>query len=144
MNNTTISILIVDDEASVRDSVRAILSSDTQYSYAIETAATVEEARLKAPSLPQVVLLDNYIGDDSNAGLETLLPEILAGYKDGAPKSRVIIMTAHRNNESTPIAMALGWGASDFFDKPVKAETLLKAVHRAYEEWLAENRESPY
>lgn len=144
MNNTTISILIVDDEASVRDSVRAILSSDTQYSYAIETAATVEEARLKMRSQPQVVLLDNYIGDDSNAGLETLLPETCAGYEKGAPKSRIIMMTAHRDNESIPIATALGWGASDFFDKPIKMEKLLNAVHRAYGEWLAENRESPY
>jgi len=102
-------ILIVDDEASIRQSLEGVLT-DEGYSCAL--AADGADALAKLRSLrPALVLLDIWMpGMD---GLETL-----RRIKELQPRTPVIMMSGHATI-STAIK-ATKDGASDFIEKPLE------------------------
>ena len=117
MNDT---ILVVDDEVSICQSVKAILSDE---GYQVLVAGSGEEAiKVVEEEMPQLVLLDIWLpGID---GLETL-KAIKAAY----PNVLVIMMSGHGTIETAVRATKLG--AFDFIEKPLSLDKVIIIVNNA-------------
>jgi two-component system nitrogen regulation response regulator NtrX len=114
------SILIVDDEHSILQSLSGLLSDE---GFEVATAANGYEA-LKAvhAESPDLVLLDIWMpGID---GLETLKQ-----IKDANAYLPVIIITGHGTIETAVKATKLG--AFDFIEKPLSFEKVIVAINNA-------------
>jgi DNA-binding NtrC family response regulator len=114
------SILVIDDEAEIRESLETLLEFE---GYAVESAASAEQALAKLGEHPfDLVLLDLALPDRN--GIE-LLPEIRAL----DPEVSVIMITAYGTVEYAVRAMQAG--ASNFLQKPWDNEKLLADVRAA-------------
>ena len=114
------SILVVDDEASIRESLEMFLR---EKGYTVRCAGDgAEGLALWLRHRPRVVVLDVRLPDMS--GLE-VLRRIMA--KD--PRANVIVITAFHDIDSTIVAMRQG--AHDFLNKPLDVDELEAAVSRA-------------
>ncbi len=117
-------ILIVDDEAAIREVVGAVLEDE---GYRPRQAATAEEALAQlARRAPALVLLDIWLEGSKIDGIQ-LLDRIKAEY----PFVPVVMFSGHGTIE-TAVA-ALKKGAYDFIEKPFKADRLILAVQHALE-----------
>jgi two-component system nitrogen regulation response regulator NtrX len=116
------TILIVDDEKSICQSLGSILADE---GYEILTAGTGEDAlKIVGEELPCLVLLDIWLpGMD---GIETL--KII---KSSYPQVRVIIMSGHGTIETAVKATKLG--AFDFIEKPLSLEKVIIVVNHVFE-----------
>lgn len=114
------SVLIVDDEASIRQSLRGILSDD---GFDVETAANGYEAlKIIETDAPDIVLLDIWMqGMD---GIETL-KEI----KKNNPSIPVILISGHGNIETAVKATKMG--AYDLIEKPLSIDKVILAINNA-------------
>ena len=119
-----LDVLIVDDEADIRELVAGVLSDD---GYETRTAATSEEALAAFDErLPSLVLLDVWLRGSSMDGLE-----LLKKMKARDANVPMIVFSGHGNID-TAVA-AISSGAVDFLEKPFEAEKLLHLVARATE-----------
>src|SRR5580698_8242652 len=123
-------VLIVDDEADIRDSLEAILREED---YAITSAGTVAEARtLLRDADFQAVLLDIWLPDGD--GLD-VLAEIRSGHLRGnadgprPPAPEVIMISGHGTIEAAVRATKLG--AYDFLEKPLSLDRTLLVLRNA-------------
>ena len=115
-------LLIVDDEASLRDLLSTVFEED---GCRVETAGTLAEARaVVQKDEVDLVLCDLMLPDGS--GLE-LLREI----KAQNPSIAVIMITAHTSTKSA--VDALKAGAFDYIAKPFDVEELKIIVRKAVE-----------
>ena len=113
------SVLVVDDQDSIRHFVRKTLEDE---GYEVQAAASVREARaVIEAAMPDVVLLDLKLPDGT--GIE-LLREI----KKLQPEVVVILMTAFGEVETAVEAMS--GGAFWFVKKPFQNQELLALVAR--------------
>jgi len=114
------TILIVDDEESICQSLKAILSDE---GYQVLVAGSGEEAvKIVEEEMPQLVLLDIWLpGID---GLETLKT-----IKKINPRLMVIIMSGHGTIEMAVKATKLG--AFDFIEKPLSLDKIIILVNNA-------------
>lgn len=119
-NNMEKTILIVDDEDGVRESVREVLS-DEGYRV-IDTADGARVLDLIQREKPRLVLLDIWMPEMD--GIE-LLKEIKA-YKPGID---VVMISGHGNIHTA--VTATKFGAFDFIEKPLSLDGLLLTVRRA-------------
>ena len=116
------NILIVDDEAAIRESLQGVLEDEGYKAASVETGEAALEA-LRKKSF-DVVLLDIWLpGMD---GLETL-ERIRA--MESAPE--VVIISGHGTIETAVRATKLG--AFDFLEKPLSAEKTLILIKNALE-----------
>ncbi len=115
-------VLVVDDEAGIRESLSDIFSDE---GYEVATAETGEEALVAlAAREPDLVLLDIWLpGMD---GLEAL--EKIKRKKPGVP---VIMISGHGNIEMA--VRATKNGAYDFLEKPLSLERVVLVSTRALE-----------
>jgi two-component system nitrogen regulation response regulator NtrX len=117
-----LEVLVVDDEADIRDLVSGVLEDE---GYAVRTAAdstqTLEAFEERRPSM---VLLDVWLQGSRLDGLQ-LLQEI----KRRDPTVPVLMISGHGNLD-TAVA-AVREGAIDFIEKPFEAERLIYLVDRA-------------
>lgn len=119
-----LDVLIVDDEADIRELVAGVLSDD---GYETRTAATADEALMAFDErLPSLVLLDVWLRGSSMDGLE-----LLKQMKARDTNVPMIVFSGHGNID-TAVA-AISSGAVDFLEKPFEAEKLLHLVARATE-----------
>jgi two-component system NtrC family response regulator len=117
------TILIVDDEDSIRNQLRWGLAEE----YEIHTAGTAEEARrLLREEKPAVVTLDVTLGPAGGRpeGLE-LLDEIVENH----PLTKVIMVTGNDSRENA--LTAIRRGAVDWYAKPIQLEELRVILRRA-------------
>jgi two-component system NtrC family response regulator len=117
------SILIVDDEDSIRNQLRWGLADE----YEIHTAGTAEEARrVLREAKPVVVTLDVTLGPAGGRpeGLE-LLDEIVENH----PFTKVIMVTGNDSREHA--LTAIRRGAVDWYAKPIQLEELRVILRRA-------------
>lgn len=117
-------ILIVDDEADIRDLIAGILE-DEGYEARIardsDTAlAAIEDRR------PSLVVLDIWLQGSRLDGLE-----VLNVIHEAHPDLPVVIISGHGNIE-TAVA-AIKQGAYEYIEKPFKADRLVLVVNRALE-----------
>jgi two-component system nitrogen regulation response regulator NtrX len=119
-----LEVLVVDDEADIRDLVSGVLEDE---GYSVRTAAnstqTLEAIEERRPSM---VLLDVWLEGSRLDGIQ-LLQEI----KRRDPTLPVLMISGHGNLD-TAVA-AVREGAIDFIEKPFEAERLLNLVDRATE-----------
>jgi DNA-binding NtrC family response regulator len=116
------TILIVDDEFSVRESLDKVLSKS---GYATLTAGSGNEAlSLLAKQRVDLVLSDLKMPDGDGV-------ELLKSIKKSYPEIEVILLTGYGTVENAVEAMREG--AYDFITKPPKKAIILTAVERAIE-----------
>lgn len=119
-----LDILIVDDEADIRELIAGILNDE---GYATRTAADSERAlAVMAERRPSLVILDIWLQGSRMDGLS-----LLAAIKASDPSLPVVIISGHGNVETA--VTAIKRGAYDFLEKPFQADQLLNVVMRATE-----------
>ncbi|MFN3813583.1 MAG: sigma-54-dependent transcriptional regulator [Aquificaceae bacterium] len=125
------SVLIVDDEKSIRESLKNLLQDE---GYSVKVAESLEIARkLIKSEYSHVVLLDLWMPDGS--GLD-----FIKDIKNYLPDASIVIITAHGKVEDA--VRAIKDGAYDFLEKPFPLQKLLLTVDRAIHE-VIKKRESP-
>ena len=117
-------ILIVDDEADIRELVSGILEDE---GHKTRLAKDSDEAlRVIEERRPSLVILDIWLQGSKLDGLE-----VLARVKKQHPDLPVVIISGHGNIETA--VMAIKRGAYDYIEKPFKADRLLVITMRALE-----------
>ncbi len=126
------SILIVDDEQSIRESLTGILLDEGFTPFSVESGeAAIDKVSEERPDL---ILLDIWMpGMD---GMETL-----SRIRDIYPDQLVVMMSGHGTIETAVKATKLG--AYDFIEKPLSIEKVLLCIHNAAKvgQLVEENRE---
>lgn len=115
------SILIVDDERGIRETLRSVLEDE---GFEVETVVSGEDC-LKAVETTNFacVLLDIWLGDGID-GLQTL-----GKLRDNGNDSAVVMISGHGNIETAVNATKLG--AFDFIEKPLSLERTILTVKNA-------------
>ena len=114
------SILIVDDEVGVRESLKMILKND----YQVFSAKKAEEAFLQIEKhSPEVILLDVILPD-----MDSLI--MLERIKHSDPDTIVIMVRATKTVKMAAEAMKVG--AFDYVFKPFDIDELLLILSRAF------------
>jgi two-component system, NtrC family, nitrogen regulation response regulator NtrX len=119
-----LEVLVVDDEADICELVSGVLQDE---GYSTRTASDSDAAiAALADRRPSLVLLDVWLKGSALDGLE-----LLDAIRRNDPTLPVLVISGHGNLD-TAVA-AIRRGATDFIEKPFKAEHLLHLVHRATE-----------
>ena len=117
-------ILIVDDEADIRELVAGILQDE---GHGTRTAKNSDEALAAvAARRPSLVFLDICLQGSKLDGLQ-----LLAAIKQDHPELPVVMISGHGNIETAVSAIKLG--AYDFIEKPFKADRLVLVASRSLE-----------
>jgi two-component system nitrogen regulation response regulator NtrX len=117
-------ILIVDDEADIRELVAGILQDE---GHGTRTAKNSDEALAAvAARRPSLVFLDIWLQGSKLDGLQ-----LLAAIKQDHPELPVVMISGHGNIETAVSAIKLG--AYDFIEKPFKADRLVLVASRSLE-----------
>ena len=117
-------ILIVDDEADIRELVAGILQDE---GYLTRTARDSDDALAAITARrPNLVFLDIWLQGSRLDGLQ-----VLDAIKRENPEVPVVMISGHGNIE-TAVA-AIKRGAYDFIEKPFKADRLVLVADRALE-----------
>src|SRR4051795_4095438 len=117
-------ILIVDDEADIRELVAGILQDE---GYLTRTARDSDDAlNTVSTRRPNLVFLDIWLQGSRLDGLQ-----LLDALKQQHREMPVVMISGHGNIE-TAVA-AIKRGAYDFIEKPFKADRLVLVAERALE-----------
>ena len=117
-------ILIVDDEADIRDLVAGILTDE---GHGTRTAADADTALAEiAGRRPSLLFLDIWLQGSRLDGL-ALLDEVKKAHAD----LPVVMISGHGNIETA--VSAIKRGAYDYVEKPFKADRLVLVAERALE-----------
>ncbi|MGX7707621.1 nitrogen assimilation response regulator NtrX [Methylobacterium sp. Gmos1] len=117
-------ILIVDDEADIRELVAGILDDE---GHRTRTAGSSDEALAAIEARrPHLVFLDIWLQGSRLDGLQ-----VLDVIKAQAPDLPVVMISGHGNIETA--VSAIKAGAYDFIEKPFKADRLILVAERALE-----------
>ncbi len=117
-------ILVVDDEADIREIVAGILSDEgheTRMAHDSDSALAAISDRV-----PRLIFLDIWMQGSKLDGL-ALLDEIKVRH----PEVPVVMISGHGNIETA--VSAIKRGAFDFIEKPFKADRLILIAERALE-----------
>src|SRR5580704_5799337 len=116
-------LLVVDDEAGIRESLSSILADE---GYDVESAASAEEALERAAAGDiEVVLLDVWL-----PGIDGL--EALSRLQASPCPPAVIMISGHGTIETAVRATKLG--AFDFIEKPLSLEKIIVLVRNAIQQ----------
>src|SRR5947199_1316544 len=117
-------ILIVDDEADIRELVAGILQDE---GHGTRTAKNSDEALAAITSRrPSLIFLDIWLQGSRLDGLQ-----LLAAIKGEHPELPIVMISGHGNIETAVSAIKLG--AYDFIEKPFKADRLVLVASRSLE-----------
>ncbi|MBS0411286.1 MAG: sigma-54-dependent Fis family transcriptional regulator [Proteobacteria bacterium] len=117
-------VLIVDDEADIRELVAGILEDE---GYSVRTAQDSETALAAIQARkPSLLVLDIWMQGGGMDGLE-----LLDMVKTLDPDLPVVMISGHGNIETA--VSAIKRGAYDFLEKPFKSDRLLLVAERALE-----------
>src|SRR5215471_716224 len=114
------TILVVDDEAKIRTTLRGVLSDEGFQ--VLDTDEGTKVPELVATQKPHLVILDIWMPQVSGI-------ELLERLKTQEPELPVIVISGHGTIETAVRATKLG--ATDFIEKPFSLDTLLRSVYRA-------------
>ena len=118
----SISVLLVDDHAMVRQGVKAFLVTQPDLSVVGEAGSGEEAIKLAAQLIPDVILMDLIM--PSMDGVEAT-----RRVKQVSPRSQIVVLTSYHEDEH--IFPALKAGALSYILKDVSAEELAAAVRKA-------------
>src|SRR3954463_694877 len=117
-------ILIVDDEADIRELVSGILQDE---GFITRSARDSDDALAHVASRrPNLVFLDIWLQGSRLDGLQ-----LLDAMKGQHPELPIVMISGHGNIETAVAAIKIG--AYDFIEKPFKADRLVLVAERALE-----------
>jgi two-component system nitrogen regulation response regulator NtrX len=125
------SVLVVDDEAAIRDSLHMILEYE---GYRVDEAANGSQALTKvAERAPDAVLLDIKMPEMDGM-------ELLKALRERGYEMPILMISGHADVQTA--VEATRRGAYDFFEKPLQRERVLLALRNAVESYRlqSENR----
>ena len=118
----TLSVLIVDDDATVRETLAEFFESLGHTARSVGTAG--EGRRAVAEHAPDVALVDLRLPDAQGT-------QLIEALRADDPELAIIVLTGHADVGTAVRAMRQG--AADLLEKPVRLELLRDAVDRAAE-----------
>jgi NarL family two-component system response regulator LiaR len=118
----SITILIVDDHAIVRQGLRALFAFQPDCQVLGEANSGAAAVQLAAELAPDIILMDLVMPDMDGV-------EATRRVKEVSPHSQVIVLTSF--HEDAHIFPALHAGALSYILKDVDPDELVKTVHRA-------------
>ena len=121
MDKVRIKLLIIDDEKDIRDSLKDILIDEGYEIYLAENA--LEAKKIKLSQTFNLILLDIWMPDID--GL-SLLKEWASNNEINCP---VVMMSGHGTIDTAIEATKIG--ATDFLEKPISLQKLLKTISSA-------------
>lgn len=122
IENSTISILLVDDHSLFRSGIRSLLQRQTDFIVVGEAADGIEGIKRAKQLQPQVVLLD--LNMPGMSGVETLQLML-----QDCPNSAIVMLTVSEDGED--LRAALQAGACGYLIKNIDADYLVRAIKRA-------------
>ncbi len=126
----SVKVLVVDDEDSIRNSLRDIL---TEEGYRVDTSSTLKEALGKVQNeFFHIVVLDVWMPDGDGI-------EFIDRIKEFSPDSVVVVITGHGNVDMA--VKAVRKGAYDFIEKPFSMDRFLITIKHAVNEAIIHVRE---
>jgi two-component system nitrate/nitrite response regulator NarL len=125
----TIGILLVDDHAVVRAALRMLIEKQPGMVVVGEASCKAEAITIAARELPEIIVLDLCLGEESGVDM---IPELIAVSEE----SKVVVLTGVRDPEEHHAAMRQG--AMGVVNKETSVDMLLKAIERVHagELWL--------
>ncbi|MFH7320579.1 response regulator [Desulfurivibrio sp. D14AmB] len=119
MNQAGQTILIVDDDRELRETITEIMVGE---GFVVERAETADQALTRLAQTPfDLVLLDMIMpGTDGMTAIHLI--------KKVAPKTRIVVITAFSSIQNA--VQAMQEGANDYLTKPFKIEALLTTVRK--------------
>jgi NarL family two-component system response regulator LiaR len=118
----SISVLLVDDHAMVRQGVKAFLVTQPDLSVVGEASSGEEAIGLAAQLVPDVILMDLIMPNMDGV-------EATRRVKQVSPRSQIVVLTSYHEDEH--IFPALKAGALSYILKDISAEELAAAVRKA-------------
>ena len=122
--NTRPALLLVDDDAEIRDQMKWALASDYQLQEASDRFTALAHVR---KAMPRLILLDLGLPPDIDGASEGLA--ILRETLRLNPMAKVIVITG--NSDRAKAVAAIESGAYDFIEKPVQLDVLKILLQRA-------------
>lgn len=118
-------VLVVDDERSIRETLKNILREE---GYRVSTAESIKTMKEKVErEYFHCVLLDLWLPDGN--GLD-----YIAYLKEKLPGSALLVITGHGKTEHA--VRAIKEGAYDFLEKPFSIDRLITTIERSLKELL--------
>ena len=118
------ALLLVDDDAEIRDQMKWALASEYQLLEASDRSTALAHVR---QAMPRLVLLDLGLPPDIDGASEGLA--ILQETLRLNPMAKVIVITG--NSDRAKAVAAIESGAYDFIEKPVQLDVLKIVLQRA-------------
>lgn len=127
MSTPQIRLLIVDDVAESRETIRRLLSFESDFEVVGEADGGLEAIALAKTLQPDCILMDvNMPGMDGITATEALMLDV--------PHSVVVMMSVQGEQEYLRRAMIAG--ARDYLTKPFSADDLVRTIKRVHAlEW---------
>lgn len=116
-----IRLLVVDDHTLFRRGLVALLATEADLVVVGEAADAGEAARRARELQPDVILLDNHLPGVTGIAA-------LAGLKEAAPASRVLMLTV--SEDESDLSAALRAGAQGYVLKTIDGDMLAQAIRR--------------
>ncbi|MFO0699149.1 MAG: PEP-CTERM-box response regulator transcription factor [Nitrospira sp.] len=122
--STPPTLLLVDDDAEIRDQMKWALASDYRLLEAVDQSTALAQVR---ETRPPVVLLDLGLPPDVDGASEGL--SILRATLELHPTAKIIVITG--NSDRSKALAAIEGGAYDFIEKPIQLDVLKVVLQRA-------------
>jgi len=122
--DTRPALLLVDDDAEIRDQMKWALASEYQLLEASDRVTALVHVR---QAMPRLILLDLGLPPDTEGASEGLA--ILREALKLNPGAKVIVVTG--NSDRTKAVAAIESGAYDFIEKPIQLDVLKIVLQRA-------------
>ncbi|WP_082234878.1 response regulator [Halobacillus massiliensis] len=118
-----IRVMVVDDHTVLRDGISHVINLDSNMKV-VESASTIEEAIKKTEaSLPDVILADIHLQDESGLDLTVFL-------KKKFPHIKILILTVEDNEHY--LKQALDAGAEGYLLKDTSSDELIYGIQNIY------------
>ena len=118
----SITVLLVDDHAMVRQGVRAFLETQSDISVVGEVGSGEDAIRLAAQHVPDVILMDLIMPGMDGVEATRLVKQI-------SPRSQIVVLTSYHEDEH--IFPVLKAGALSYLLKDLSSDELAAAIRKA-------------
>jgi two-component system NtrC family response regulator len=122
--NTRPTLLLIDDDAEIREQMKWALASDYELLEASDRPSAIAYVR---QAMPQLMLLDLGLPPDTDGAAEGLA--VLRETLEIDPLVKVIVLTG--NSDRANAIAAIQSGGYDFIEKPVQLDVLKIVLQRA-------------
>ena len=116
-----VRLLVVDDHTLFRRGLIALLAGDPRFRVVGEAGDAGVAQRRAAEEQPDLILLDNHLPGVNGV-------DALAGLREAAPRTRVLMLTV--SEDERDLAAALRAGANGYLLKTVDSDALASAIVR--------------